>query len=606
MSGILRHRDFRKTSQFILPVLKKALPESRYDIYPSFKTGNNKIFEGYDTLAERIKGQKLVVIDGYSGIFFNLFQEQLESILSKAGISTKWISTEALLKPEDEIEELTGPFLGGDDPLFGRRTTLSLEDFFSGEKLKKIIPDPDADINFIIGPGAALVPWEGLMIYVDIPKNEIQYRARAGSVSNLGSKTSSDPKKMYKQYYFVDWIVLNKHKKSFFLRSDIYIDGQRPESPVWIEGSDLREALIEMSRNLIRPRPWFEPGSWGGTWIRDNIIGLNKNIPNYAWSFELISPENGLLIESSSYLLEVSFDCLMYLAAEAVLGDCYPKFGTDFPIRFDFLDTYNGGNLSIQCHPRPSYTKEYFGEDFTQEETYYILDTRDNAVVFLGFRENVNPDEFRKDLEYSYSSSQPFDHEKYIQQHPVKKHDFLLIPYGTIHSAGKNNLVLEISSTPYIFTFKMFDWLRPDLDGKPRTLNIGRAIDNLYFERNGSYVRDNLISKPQLIDEGSDWQLYHLPTHDSHFYDVHRYHFKTIIDIQTDNKFFVMNLTEGTSIEVQTENGLSQKFCFAETFIIPSAARSVRIINNSGTEAVLVKSFVKQEIDPGNRRIKAI
>jgi mannose-6-phosphate isomerase class I len=237
--------------------------------------------------------------------------------------------------------------------------------------------------------------------------------------------------------------------------------------------------------------------------------------------------------------------------------------------------------------------KENFCENFTQEETYYILDTKDNASVYLGFCDNIEPEKFRQDLEDSVKKNSAFDPEKYILRHPVKKHELLLIPYGTIHGSGKNNLVLEISTTPYIFTFRMYDWQRPDLDGKPRPLNIDRGMTNLFFDRNGDYVNENLIARPELLDSGSDWQLFHLPTHETHSYDVHRFHFKSTIDIRTNNKCLVMSLTEGQSIDVETMNGFKATFCYAETFVIPAAAKSVRITNNSSSGAVLVKAFMK-------------
>jgi mannose-6-phosphate isomerase class I len=588
-----KNNDLRKSGQFLLPVSKPLCAEGKYDIFPSLKINDNQVFKGFTSLASKIKRFRTVTIDGYNGVFFDIFQVQLDKILAKDGYKISWKKTSVFYKPEWQILEMTAPFLGGDDPLFGRRTTLTLEDYFIMERLRSVRPEEYYDINILIGPGAALAAWEGLIIYIDIPKNEIQFRSRAGTISNLGTAAVSDPKVIYKRFYFIDWIVLNKHKQKTLPSVDIFVDGQRAEMPVWIEGPILRESLWHMSRNVFRVRPWFEPGAWGGTWIKNNITGLNKNVLNYAWSFELITPENGLLIESSTVLCEVSFDCLMYQEAEAVLGDCYQKFGTDFPIRFDFLDTFEGGNLSLQCHPRLQYMKDNFGENFTQEETYYILDTKDNASVFLGFRDNIEPENFRKELENSVEHNTAFDPEKYILRHQVRKHDLLLIPYGTIHGSGKDNLVLEISTTPYIFTFKMYDWLRPDLDGKPRTLNIDRGMTNLFFDRKGNYVNENLIVRPEMLDSGSDWRLFHLPTHVTHSYDIHRYHFQSTIDILTNNKCLVMSLTEGQSIDIETMNGFKTSFCYAETFVIPAEAESVRITNNSSSEAVLVMAFMK-------------
>jgi mannose-6-phosphate isomerase class I len=586
-------KNWRKTEQYLLPEVKLSDTKGGYDIYPTFKLYGEKITSGFESLAQLISKHKIVIIDGYVGVFYDHFRDKLEKNLKNIGKRTSWKSTSDFLKHPNIITELVSPFTGGVDPVFGKRTTLNLEDYFNLNALKKIIPDVDADVNIVIGPGASLTGWNGLLVYIDLPKNEIQFRARAGSITNLGSPSPSYPKEMYKRFYFIDWIVLNDHKQNILPDIDVIIDAQNPLTPVWMSGDVLRSALTEMSKQAFRARPWFEPGVWGGSWIKDHIKGLNGDVPNYAWSFELIAPENGLLFEDSGKIMEVSFDFLMYQEAENVLGDCYKRYGTEFPVRFDFLDTFDGGNLSIQCHPRPDYIKTHFGEDFTQEETYYILDTKDNAVIYLGFQDDISPAQFREMLEQSQAKAIPVEIEKFVQKHEVSKHDLLLVPYGTIHGSGKDNLVLEISSTPYIYTFKMYDWCRLDLDGKPRPLNIKRGMDNLYFDRKGSYVKEKLISRPILIDEGKDWHIYHLSTHETNLYDVHRLHFKTSIEVKTEDKCHVMSLVEGSSIIVETSNGKSQRFSYAETFVIPAAAEIYRIINESDCDALVIKAFVK-------------
>jgi len=573
--------------------MKPVSREGEYDIYPSFRLEENQIFHGYESLTELFSGYRIITIEGYIGVFYDLIRKHIEEHFKKAGINANWIDTSKFLKPEAAIDEMVSPFTGDDDPLFGHRANLTIEDFFNLRLIRNLKPDPAADINILIGPGASLAGWEGLLLYIDIPKNEIQFRARAASIANFGSNHPADPGKMYKRFYFVDWIVLNRHKQRLLPDIDIFVDSQDPINPKWMRGDLFRTSLSELSRNVFRVKPWFEPGVWGGKWIMEHIAGLNRDVPNYAWSFELISPENSLLFESSGKMMEASFDFLMYKESGAVLGDSHSRFGTDFPIRFDFLDTFDGGNLSIQCHPRPEYMKKHFGEDFTQEETYYILDTKDDAVVYLGFQDDIVPADFRDTLEGSLINSVPVEIEKYVMKHEASRHDLFLIPYGTIHGSGKNNLVLEISSTPYIFTFKMYDWLRLDLNGKPRPLNIHRGMDNLSFERKGEYVRENLISRPVMISEGKGWKLFHLPTHETHLYDVHRYHITDSADVRTENKCHVLSMVEGRSIRVETQNGFIQRFNFAETFVIPAAAGSYRIINESDSEAIIIKAFVK-------------
>lgn len=584
---------WRKTTQHLMPARRQETRLDRYDIYPSLSLGPGQIEAGFPALARRLADAGQAVIDGYPGVLWDDFRRRLTAALHALGVTARWVDVAAALKLAPAIDAMLAPYLGGDDPIFGFRYPGALVDFFDSTALSELRPDPNAMLNILYGCGAALAGWSGALVYVDIPKNEIQFRQRAGSATCLGAEQALDAKSAYKRSYFVDWVVANRHKLALHHRMAWIVDGQRLDDIVFARGDTLRRSLDQMASSFFRVRPWFEPGPWGGQWIRQRMTQLAQDVPNYAWSFELITPENGLVFESDGWLLEVSFDFLMHRNPGDIIGESAAAFGYEFPIRFDFLDTFAGGNLSVQCHPRPEYIRRHFGETFTQDETYYILDCGSSARCYLGFQDDLTPAGFRGALEHSFRDAAPVEIERFVQSHPVRKHDLVLIPNGTIHCAGIDNLVLEISATPYIFTFKMYDWMRLDLEGKPRPLNIERAFENLYFERRGARVPAELFARPHTVASGPGWQLIHLPTHPHHFYDVQRYDFSTSVEAVTADSCQVMSLVEGESVLVEAANGQRQRFYYAETFVVPAAAGSFRLTSESGAPVKVIKSFVK-------------
>lgn len=584
---------WRKTTQLLMPASPAPMPAGQYDIYPGFPLGPGKIRLGYTELAAQIQGASHVTIDGFPGVLWAAVREGLSAALARLGVEATWYSIDDALLEETAINRRLEPFLGGDDPIFGYRYQGELRDFFAPAQLAALQPDQTTTLHIVYGCGAALANWDGLLIYCDVPKNEIQFRQRAGTVRNLGARAVHDPKIAYKRAYFVDWVVANAHKAELLPRIDLIVDEQRPDEPAIMDGDDLRAGLTAMSRNYFRCRPWFEPGPWGGQWIKARMPQLARDVPNYAWSFELITPENGICFESDGRLLEVSFDLLMFQDRHAVVGESADRFGHEFPIRFDFLDTFDGGNLSVQVHPRPDYIRQEFGELITQDETYYILDCGPDAKVYLGFQEGIDPAAFRTELERSFADGTPIAIERYVNSEAANKHDLFLIPNGTIHCSGKDILVLEISATPYIFTFKMYDWLRLGLDGKPRPLNIHRAFANLYFERQGGQVDKELISHQYVLAQGADWQVIHAPTHPAHFYDVHRLEFSGTVNVSTEGSCHLLSLVEGTTVLLETAQGMQRRFSYAETFVIPAAADSYRLTSENGELVKVVKAFIK-------------
>ncbi|KGE13410.1 class I mannose-6-phosphate isomerase [Sphingobacterium deserti] len=596
--GSTQHKTtWRKSGERLLPnnLQQVNRQKTSYDIYPFHSLGANKI-ANHQGLVDWIIEKGTVLLDGYVGVFWNEVETLLQQEFDQRGIAVEWMRTEDFIKGKDEVEDMVSPFLGTADSVWGKKTTLKLSDFFE-ESYFDQVPERSGTVNIVIGIGAALLSWDAPVIYLDIPKNEIQYRMRAGTTSNIGNPDILSSTAMYKRFYFVDWVVLNAYKAQISSKIAVVADAQRADSLHWLYAADLKDAMQMMGRSFFRVRPWFEAGAWGGHWMQEHIEGLNKDEVNYAWSFEMIVPENGLLFESSGKLLEVAFDWLMLFEQEAVLGKHARIFKTEFPIRFDFLDTFDGGNLSIQCHPSLRYIREHFGEFITQDETYYILDCKPDAQVYLGFQDDIDPAAFRKALQHSQDQNEPMVIEKYVQVLPANKHDLFLIPNGTVHSAGTNNMVLEISATPYIFTFKMYDWMRLGLDGQPRPINITHAFQNLNFDRKGKKVEEELLSKPYALEQGADWQLVHLPTHEGHFYDVERLEFDSVIGSETNDRCHVLMLVEGSAIILESQDGRKTTFHYAETFAVPAAAGHYRLHNAGEGRAKVIRAFVKDDVD---------
>lgn len=580
------------------PLSPPETGQGTYNIFPVFPLDEAEIKYGFSRLADELRAYRTILLDGFSGVIWSSVKQAVTRRLETLDFDVNWLDIRDLLLPETKITDLLKDYLGGSDPLFGRRCPLDLEAFFQNdwqEKIKKAIVDNKNTINIIAGTGAFLCGIDGFMVYIDIPKSIIIDRSRKGIITNLGMTRPEDSKSMYKRFYFVDWQVLNRHKRRFLPAIELMIDGQRDDLPVFTSGTALRGGLDKMIRNFVRLRPWFQPAPWGGGYMKDNFPHLPAQVPNYGWSYDIIAPENGITFKSRDITLEVSFDFLMYHDGAALMGKhVFSRFDCEWPVRIDYLDTMDGGNLSIQCHPQLEYIRENFGEKFTQDECYYIMDCKNQARVYLGFQEIIDPQEFREALQSSQNRGTALDVDRYVYSVPAKKHDLYLIPAGTIHASGKDNLVLEISATTYNFTFKMYDWQRLDLDGKPRPINIERAFANLVFERRGQYVPEHLVAHPYCLESGENWRVIHLPTHEQHFYDVHRIEFSGDVTIRiTEDSFHVLTLAEGNAVQVTSENGLEFTLNYLETMIIPCAAGSYSLKYAGEGRARVIKTFVK-------------
>ena len=573
--------------------------KANYDRCPSTKISGT-VIQGWENicslLEEHLKAYPALAVDFYTGVY----EEEVINELHRLSPAL-FIDTRDLMKPESEIKAMTARFMT-DDVLFGYVTNITLNDYFDQDKLKKAREEVIATKGkvVVVGSGAAMVvPAEAVLVYADMARWEIQQRFRRHEVKALGIDNRKDAVSLqYKRGYFNDWRVCDKYKESLFDKVDFWLDTHIATEPKMIDQTTFFKGIEETVHSPFRVVPFFDPAPWGGQWMKE-VCDLDPEKENYGWCFDCVPEENSLYFEVNGVRFELPSVDLVLLKTRELLGEpIEARFGKDFPIRFDFLDTVGGGNLSVQVHPTTQFIRENFGMYYTQDESYYLLDAKEGATVYLGLKTGIDKNEMIEDLRKAQKGEIVFNTEKYVNKLPAKKHDHYLIPGGTVHCSGSEALVLEISSTPNLFTFKLWDWQRLGLDGKPRPINVERGKEVIDWKRDTEYVKQHLANHLTKISEGDGWREERTGLHPNEFIETRRHWFTKPVTHHTNNSVNVLNLIEGEEAIIESPNGAFKPFVvhYAETFIIPANVNEYIISpygKSAGKECATIKAYVR-------------
>lgn len=573
--------------------------KANYDRFPSTKISGT-VIQGWENicslLEEHLKAYPALAVDFYTGVY----EEEVINELHRLSPAL-FIDTRDLMKPESEIKAMTARFMT-DDVLFGYVTNITLNDYFDQDKLKKAREEVIATKGkvVVVGSGAAMVvPAEAVLVYADMTRWEIQQRFRRHEVKALGIDNRKDAVSLqYKRGYFNDWRVCDKYKESLFDKVDFWLDTHIATEPKMIDQTTFFKGIEETVHSPFRVVPFFDPAPWGGQWMKE-VCDLDPEKENYGWCFDCVPEENSLYFEVNGVRFELPSVDLVLLKTRELLGELVEaRFGKDFPIRFDFLDTVGGGNLSVQVHPTTQFIRENFGMYYTQDESYYLLDAKEGATVYLGLKTGIDKNEMIEDLRKAQKGEIVFNTEKYVNKLPAKKHDHYLIPGGTVHCSGSEALVLEISSTPNLFTFKLWDWQRLGLDGKPRPINVERGKEVIDWKRDTEYVKQHLANHLTKISEGDGWREERTGLHPNEFIETRRHWFTKPVTHHTNNSVNVLNLIEGEEAIIESPNGAFKPFVvhYAETFIIPANVNEYIISpygKSAGKECATIKAYVR-------------
>ncbi len=588
------------------PVLSSAVKES-------IAVGNEKVSE---TIIKSMgQCQKpVILVEGYVGSSFVSFVKELQKQIT--GQSSKLFDMKDVYLSEEEINEMTKsnlPLNYEDDPvlLFGSLFEGMLEDLIDDEKLKNRINEiKNFDgVSIVYGHGCTVKPLLDIaskVVYMDISPKSAAVRAREGKFMNIGDKEARPFNLLMRRNYFVDFEVVIHQRKKLINENliDFYVDGNHDDEYKMLPFQSLKELLKVLVQYPFRCKPVYLEGIWGGEYIRKvrNLpMEISKNI---AWIFEFIPMEVSIVVDVNSYNFELPFATFMSHEGKAILGEkAHEKFGGYFPIRFNYDDTYHSdGNMSIQVHPKGDFTRKHYNEKGSQDEAYYVIATGHGAKTYVGFKNDADVNEFVELADKSQREGIEVDYKKYINAEDSIPGKQFMLPAGTIHASGRNQLILELGSlTIGSYTYKIYDYNRKDKDGNTRPIHLKNAKKVLEYNRNADWVKKNIAIEPVFVKESDDFKEFILGDTDLMYYQTSRVELNTNGSYKSNNndQFTVITLVDGEEIEVYSESNPDFKFTqkYLEIVVIPAAITDYVIVNKGYQPAVVHKTYLKPNFE---------
>ena len=575
-----------------------ALPE---DVAQAIVVGN-------DALARMLaRPGAVLALDGHIGAEWAGFLELLGQKLHDQGVQFTAIDLAGCHKTPAELDAMLADNLPLDreiDPvlLFGRIFHGAIKSLFDPAKLELLkgrLRAGAREVVCVFGSGAALLQdLCDATVYFDVAPLQATLRVLAGRVKPLGDQPGRGLRHIFRRLYYYDYEIMARHRQDLIQAGaiDFYVDANQPDRLKALPAAAFRQTLAALARQPFRCKPVYIEGVWGGQYIK-KLRNLPGDMKNCAWVFDLIPNEVSILVKVGRATMEIPYPTFFKAEAEAVMGaESVKRFGRLFPIRFNYDDTYGGdGNMSVQVHPPAGYAKQHFCEPFQQDESYYVVETG-GSRTYLGLRDDADVRELFEKIRQAETAKKPFDYEQYVNYFESRKGNQFLLPGGTLHASGKNQVVLEIGScTVGSYTFKMYDYLRLDLDGNPRPIHSlhGQAVMNQACRRGA--IDGILRPQPKTLREGPGWREVLLGEHPDIFFSLRRLEFARAIRDDTAGKFHVLVLVEGEEVLVYSlddpERFYRQKYC--EMVVVPAALGRYGILNLGRAPCKVTKTLLK-------------
>lgn len=584
--------------------------------------GNQNVVKKFvATLADRAAKEGVVVaLDGYTTANWTVFVNLIARECSLLGLGFEAIDANAAtLKSGKEIDAIIDPLLIWNtkiDPtlLYGKVYKggyQGLMDEARTEAFKKAVPASRqaGKISVVYGYGSLIPELRELYdvkVFFDLTPMKSMLRIRRGEYSNLGKERPGIINRTIRRCYYCDFecAVRNRHELWENNVPDWYVLDNDPQNLQLMPFGTFSDICAQLVKYPFRAKPCYLEGVWGGSYMK-KLRKLPEEMRNAAWVFDFIPMEVSVVVEAGDEKLDINYCSFVHKEGVNLMGeDCVKKFEGYFPIRFNWDDSYHStGNMSIQCHSGGEYNVKNYNEFGRQDESYYVVVTGHDAKTFIGFRDDADIPQFFRDIEAADTEHKPCDYMKYVSYEESKPGLQVMLPAGTIHSSGRNQVILEIGSlTIGSYTYKMYDYLRLDFDGKQRPIHTRLGEENVRQDRRYSVIHDPespeyIVQKPRLAASGEGWEEYILGENPQVYFSLRRLEFEKKCEQDTGGKLFhVLTLVDGDAVRVRSVRHPERYFDlqFMDIVCVP-ADMGRYVIENLGREPVMVHKTCLRE-----------
>ena len=332
-----------------------------------------------------------------------------------------------------------------------------------------------------------------------------------------------------------------------------------------------------------------------------------------AWN-ELAGIELSILVDVGAGA-ELNMPCqnIMQRPVQMVGAHVHEKFPDLLPLQV-WLDDgyfaepvpYERGSMPIHNHPDTDYNRRNFNEPLGRYETYYIVEAYHDAGTMMGFKEDADLEEYER-LCRDSNNRKVFDWQKFIRRWATNVGDLFLIPPGTEHGHGGNQMILEMDTGPSVagteYSFFTYDFARHTWDDKkksmtapPMRMHLEHSFRNNRWRRE-KYVQEHLRARPVVVRGDGDTRMDRYTSISEMPFEIERFVFTKPMAHSTDGRFLqIPTLTVGKKVIIRSRKNPSRETSldFLQACLIPAGFGDYEFISPDGSQCTVVMIRLKQ------------